>query len=192
MFDRGATVVEVLVERFRERIRREPTTDYQQMPPIRPRPPVTLEALAKAEAKIGFQLPALLRLLYTEIGDGGYGPGRGLEHLDDNEWSLVARAERTCVEAAAEGDAWWPPRLVEFVSWGGHYTSCVDCSGSPYSVWFYDHDRNIDGATQTDYLLFQAESLEGFLKEWLDGRDLWVLVRSRHAEPGAAAERGNG
>src|SRR5206468_981225 len=82
---------------FRDRTRREPTADYDQVPPIRPRPPVTPEALAAAEAKLGFPLPPLLRALYTQIGDGGYGPGRGLDHLDGDELSLVATAERTCV-----------------------------------------------------------------------------------------------
>jgi hypothetical protein len=48
----------------------------------------------------------------------------------------------------------------------------VDCSGPPYPVWFYDHDRNAKGATQADYLLPQAESLEGWLSAWLDGLDV--------------------
>src|SRR4051812_8344796 len=124
-------MVEALVERFRDRIRREPTADYDQVPPIRPRPPVTPEALAAAEAKLGFPLPPLLRALYTQVGDGGYGPGRGLDHLDGDEWSLVATAERTCVAAAAAGDPWWPPKLVEFIHWGCLYSSAVDCSGPP-------------------------------------------------------------
>jgi hypothetical protein len=77
--------------------------------------------------------------------------------------------------AAAGGDLGWPSKLVEFLSWGDHYTSCVDCSGPPYAVWFYDHDRNVEGASWADYLLLQAESLEGFLLAWLDVRDLWVV-----------------
>src|SRR3954452_9221884 len=123
---------EALVRRFQERILRQPTLDYLQEPPIRPRPPVAAEAMAEAEARLGFPLPPLLRALYTRVGDGGYGPGRGLDPLSEGDWSLVAQAERTCVAAAAKGDPWWPPRLVEFVSWGGHYTSCVNCSGPPY------------------------------------------------------------
>jgi hypothetical protein len=83
-------MVEVLVARFRERIRREPTVDYLQEPPIRPRPPVSPEVLAEAERRLGFPLSPLLRALYTQVGDGGYGPGRGLDHLLGDEWSLVA------------------------------------------------------------------------------------------------------
>ena len=56
---------EALIRRFQERIRREPAVDYLQEPPIRPRPPVTPEAVAQAEAQLGFPLPPLLRALYT-------------------------------------------------------------------------------------------------------------------------------
>ena len=166
---------ELLIRRFQERIRCEPTVDYMQEPPIRPRPPVTPEAMAEAEGRLGFPLPPLLRALYTRVGDGGYGPGRGLDHLSGHDWSLVAQAERTCLAAAMASDPWWPPRLVEFVSWGGHYTSCVDCSAPPFRVWFYDHDCNVEGATQEEYLYPESESLEGWLSSWLDGVDLWAI-----------------
>jgi hypothetical protein len=182
-------MIETLVRRFQERIRREPTVDYiWQEPPIRPRPPVSAEVLAEAEARLGFPLPPLLRALYTQVGDGGYGPGRGLHYLLGDDWSLVAHAERTCVAAAAAGDPWWPPRLVEFVSWGDHYTSCVDCSGPPYPVWFYDNDCNVGDATQADYLYPEAGSLEGWLSAWLDGVDLLAVGpwMRKHAEEVAA------
>jgi hypothetical protein len=166
---------DILIGRFQERIRFEPTVDYKQVPPIRPRPPVTAEAMAEAEGRLGFSLPPLLRALYIRVGDGGYGPGRGLHHLSGDDWSLVAQAERTCVAAAIASDPWWPPRLVEFVSWGGHYTSCVDCSALPFPVWFYDHDCNVEGASQAEYLYPESESLEGWLWAWLDGVDLWAV-----------------
>lgn len=166
---------EALVRRFHERIRRPPTVDYMQEPPIRPRPPVSAEAMAETEARLGFSLPPLLHALYTQVGDGGYGPGRGLDPLIEGDWSLLAKAERTCVPASAEGDPWWPLRLVEFVSWGAHYTSCVDCSGPPFAVWFYDHDCNVGDVTQADYLYPEANSLEGWLSAWLDGADLWAM-----------------
>jgi len=184
-------MIEILVRRFQERIRREPTVDYTwQEPPIRPRPPVSAEVLAEAEARLGFPLPPQLRALYTQIGDGGYGPGRGLHYLLGDDWSLVAHAEHKCVAGAAAGDpSWWPPRLVEFVSWGGHYTSCVDCSGPPYPVWFYDPDCNVEDATQADYLYPEADSLEDWLWAWLGGVDLWAVGpwMTKHA-----GERGEG
>ncbi len=38
----------------------------------------TIGALDAAEAELGFALPALLRRLYLEVENGGFGPGAGL------------------------------------------------------------------------------------------------------------------
>ncbi|AWM41146.1 hypothetical protein GobsT_02440 [Gemmata obscuriglobus] len=176
-------MAESLVARFRERIRREPTVDYTwQEPPIRPRPPLTPEALAAAEGRLGFPLPPLLQALYTQVGDGGYGPGRGLEVLAEGEWSLVAH-----VEAIRRPE--WPRRFIPLISWGGLYRSWVDCSAPPYPVWFDDPDYGVEGAPESDYFYPQAESLEGWLSEWLDGADLWLAgKRHKSAEPGTAPD----
>jgi len=44
-------------------------------------PPVSAEQLARAGVLLGFALPALLRSLYLEVGNGGFGPGYGLARL---------------------------------------------------------------------------------------------------------------
>ncbi len=41
-------------------------------------PPATEEQLQETEALLGFALPPLLRLLYTGIANGGFGPGYGI------------------------------------------------------------------------------------------------------------------
>jgi hypothetical protein len=43
--------------------------------------PVTQEELVAAETALGFRLPEFLRLLYLQVGDGGFGPGYGLNAL---------------------------------------------------------------------------------------------------------------
>jgi hypothetical protein len=161
-----------IVRRFQERIRNQPIIDHTQLPGILARPPVSAREMSEAESRSGFCLPPLLRALYTQVGDGDYGPGRGLVRLAEGDWSLVKRAERTCIAASANGEAWWPPKLIEFVSWGCFYTTCVDCSGPPFPLWFYDHDQNVGDASLEDYLIPQAESLECWLVAWLDGADL--------------------
>jgi uncharacterized protein (TIGR02996 family) len=170
-----------LVRRLLVRICREPTVDYLQEPPIRPRPPLSAAALAAAESRLGFHLPPLLRALYTQVGDGGYGPGRGLEVLAEGEWSLVAH-----VEAVRR-----PDRLIPLISWGCLYWSWVDCSAPPYPVWFDDTDFNVEGAPESDFFYRQADSLSGWLSAWLDGVDLWAAGKRRnpagpHAPPNPA------
>lgn len=56
--------------------------------------PATDQQIRETEQQLGFPLPLLLRLLYTEVGNGGFGPGYGiigaihgypgLEDLDGN------------------------------------------------------------------------------------------------------------
>ncbi|GHO49652.1 SMI1/KNR4 family protein [Ktedonospora formicarum] len=41
-------------------------------------PPATEEQVQETERQLGFPLPPLLRLLYTEIANGGFGPGEGI------------------------------------------------------------------------------------------------------------------
>src|SRR5262245_41797485 len=64
----------------------------QRLPPLIP---VRREAVEAAEREFGYPFPALLRRLYLEVGNGGFGPGYGLFRLpfgDNNErfeWSSL-------------------------------------------------------------------------------------------------------
>ena len=49
-------------------------------------PPVLPEDIAGAEGVIGFVFPALLRRLYTEVSDGGFGPVDGVLPIDVGQW----------------------------------------------------------------------------------------------------------
>ena len=51
-----------------------------RLAPLRPAPPA---AVAEAEELAGRSLPSLLRRLYLEVGNGGFGPGYGLLGLRD-------------------------------------------------------------------------------------------------------------
>jgi hypothetical protein len=42
-------------------------------------PPATVAEVDAAEVALGFAIPPLLRRLYTEVGNGGFGPNYGLE-----------------------------------------------------------------------------------------------------------------
>src|SRR5436190_5588567 len=42
-------------------------------------PPATPAEVDAAEVTLGFAIPHLLRRLYTEVGNGGFGPSYGLE-----------------------------------------------------------------------------------------------------------------
>jgi hypothetical protein len=68
-----------LIARLTER-----TRDPQRVadhPPARRYRPVTKVTVADAERRLGFDLPDLLRALYTQVGNGGFGPAYGFVGL---------------------------------------------------------------------------------------------------------------
>jgi hypothetical protein len=172
---------EALIRQLQERIRSEPTVDMAVCrPPIRPRPRVSEQALADAEVRLGFPLPRLVRDLYSQVADGGYGPGYGVTQLAGHPYALVESRKRMDEECAGPpGGEWWPERLVEFVHWGCNYFSGIDCSRPSCPVFFYDNDRAVGDVTIADCLFQEADSLEEWLSVWLSGEDLWERGRRR-------------
>nr|BFD96238.1 hypothetical protein KitaXyl93_75980 [Kitasatospora sp. Xyl93] len=49
--------------------------------PDQPFSPVTKAEVEQVERELGYELPLLLRRVYTEVGDGGFGPEGGLASL---------------------------------------------------------------------------------------------------------------
>lgn len=92
--------------------------------------PASEEAARDAENRIGLPLPPLLRRLYTEIGDGGFGPGYGLLNLSTSLGSY--RGVRK------DGSPRWssfPPSLFPICEWGCAISSYVDCSSPEGPMW---------------------------------------------------------
>jgi hypothetical protein len=69
--------MKALIERIRARIAEGRATDHPgEWLPVQP--PVAPDSVAEAERILGFRLPELLRRLYIEVGNGGFGPIFGL------------------------------------------------------------------------------------------------------------------
>jgi hypothetical protein len=45
-------------------------------------PPTTISVVEATEKELGFRLPSLLSQLYTEVANGGFGPGYGIYGLE--------------------------------------------------------------------------------------------------------------
>jgi hypothetical protein len=77
-----------------------------------PFPPATEDQIRETEQQLGFPLPPLLRLLYTEIANGGFGPGLGIvgtpggflmtnPRFDDPDHDIVQSYQQEVSEAQA-------------------------------------------------------------------------------------------
>lgn len=74
--------MDALIARIKERVADplravDAATWVCPMPTIAP--PATIAEVDAAEVALGFAIPPLLRRLYTEVGNGGFGPNYGLE-----------------------------------------------------------------------------------------------------------------
>ena len=106
----------------------------------------------------------MLRRIYAEVADGGFGPGYGLfpvQHARSEpgqDESLVQVRDKLAI------DGRWPSQLVPLCDWGCAIWSCLDC-------------RTDDGPIVTlsgeDPLANTGHDLRSWLRAWLAGTDLF-------------------
>jgi hypothetical protein len=140
-------------------------------PPARP---ATLSAVTEAESLLGHQLPGLLRKLYLEIANGGFGPGYGIlglggGHTVAPDGNSIDRLHRMRTEDSM-------PRysLLPVCDWGCAILSLVDCDDPHGRMWGFDPNPvdNIEDAYFPQELNFTE-----WLSLWIDGNlyQPWAL-----------------
>lgn len=150
--------------------------------------PATPEQVQATEQALGFALPPLLRTLYTQVANGGFGPGAGLTGIrdgyvygQDGRYITLDRTEPPSWVTQAldlgEHDALnsglqrytlpprtWPHHFLHLCYWGCETDSYLDAvTGHVYFV-------GGAAAPYTTILQRQEESLEQWLETWLQGR----------------------
>ncbi len=146
-------------------------------------PPATEQQLLATEATLGFALPTNLRSLYTQVANGGFGPGFGIvgalngfssAGLGGNiiEAYAALNANTTVEDYTRYQQAHnnqtiyvlpqtvWSRHLLPLCDWGCLITSFLDI----------DNGHILRGAptSRTSYTLRpQAASLEAWLESWL-------------------------
>ncbi len=136
---------DTLIERLKMRVLASPFVPpkyswYKQQA----NPPVTATELAQAEALLGFPLPRLLKSIYLEVGNGGFGPGYGLFRLHK-----------------------WPEKVVMICEWGCNIYSYLDCSTFGCPVLRLDHNTSMRKLTPESPSFSQW--LDDWLHEWESG-----------------------
>jgi len=144
------------------------TGAVRQLPDLSGQPlpsPAMQEDVNGAETRMGFQLPALLRRLWTEVGNGGFGPGYGLFEVNMAPASELSMSlPNIYLQSIADESAHWPKSLVLICEWGcGYYTALDCCSSEGEMVNLLDElEPKRTGS-----------SLSKWLEDWADGVDLW-------------------
>jgi hypothetical protein len=149
--------------------------------------PTSLDVLRKAEATLGFNLPPLLIQVYTEVANGGFGPGYGLLGLaggfaDD----LGDTALQSYLHRRADQSLQWRDALLPICHWGCAIYSCVDCAKSTFPVVLFDPNL---ANTQKDLwrrFVPDCTSFSRWMKMWANGENLWERM---YADDGPIARR---
>jgi hypothetical protein len=168
---------QALVERVKALVLTEPLRWSAHLPPV------SEDNLIRAEARLGFGLPPLLRELYLRVGNGGFGPGYGFYPLDNGADPKALRSDSLLTtylalrsmtpqeferywkhgtETAEMELSAWPERLLEVCEWGCNIYSYLDCSQPGYPVLRLDHNTGVRRLT------LEALSFRHWLEVWLD------------------------
>ena len=121
---------------------------------------------SRAESDLGFTLPPLLVRLYTEIANGGFGPGHGLLGLVDpceNDDQTIVGLYRESLAEHENPDVEYEFKkgVIFFCNWGCAIYTCVDCNSLDAQLVTYDSK-----------LTWTHWTLESWLNDWVHGVDI--------------------
>ena len=135
---------------------------------------LTEKELRAAERRLGFGLPTPLRLLYLQVGNGGYGPSYGLlglvgGALQEDGCDAVTMYESNR-KTWPEDPHWrWPEKLLPVVHLGCAMFFCVDCSDERGMVLWFEPNPHEDGEAWDDSFIPLNRSFEDLMSGWARG-----------------------
>ncbi len=140
-------------------------------------PPLTPHMLTRAEEDLGFSLPPLLRRIYTEVANGGFGYSYGLLGLlagprDDEDRDAV-QLYLDSRDIDPDDPHWqWPHGLLPIADLGCNMLHCVQCTRPDAPVVLFDPNAHERSEPWDDAFFPSAPSLVAYFEAWLDGKDL--------------------
>jgi hypothetical protein len=137
----------------------------EKLPP--PTAPASRAAVEQTERHLGYPLPRLLRRLYLEVGNGGFGPGYGLIGLGEAERAGNRGDDLQGAPWQRAGSA--SAALLAVCSWGCGIYSLVDCASAEARMWAWDPNP-VAPADLGKALLKEELSLCQWLGRWVNGR----------------------
>jgi hypothetical protein len=178
-----------LFTNIQRRLAQTPGMPTQIGPPeVAPPRPVSLRDLADEESRLGFRLPPILRRLYLEIGNGGFGPGGGLlslRQISPKVDQTVATLYHQLQGSRRKRGGTWQEGVVPFAEWGDFIFSCVDLAGPGGTVdpTVVRYEPNMPEAATFQYLkgapfrgaglIPESERLSKWFDDWIDGREMF-------------------
>lgn len=143
--------------------------------------PLSSEKIADSETRLGFKLPPLLRKIYLEVSNGGFGDSYGLLGLTNGPLNEDGLDSVSLFESYRETDPsdeyWhWPDGLLPVCHLGCAMYHCVQCSDEGAPIVWFEPNPHEDGEPWDDSFIPFCSSLSGYFSAWLGGIDLWAKL----------------
>lgn len=133
--------------------------------------PTTAAVVQVTERALGLSLPPLLRELYLQVANGGFGPSDGVIGLPggatEDGRSLAELYGFMCVTPIDDRHWKWPRFLLPILDWGCAIKSCVDCEQAPYAVIRFDPNGHQRGTPWESAFSTESPSLEAWFEDWI-------------------------
>ncbi|WP_326655968.1 SMI1/KNR4 family protein [Streptomyces anthocyanicus] len=129
--------------------------------------PVGPDVIEEVEEAIGFPLPSLLKRLYLEAANGGFGPEEGILGAPGGEWN-GDWSDIIDIHNAIQDDEddTTPPYFVWIYEWGCGIWSLIDCRDPSGPMWAWDPNDGIENAafsTGMNFTQWMTRALSGIL-----------------------------
>jgi SMI1-KNR4 cell-wall len=130
-------------------------------------PPSSENDVGEAEKRLGFSIPPLLKSIYLEVGNGGFGPGRGRSIIGvkggyaSDFGTLVETYKQLKDDFTLERNE-WIVSLLPFCEWGCNIFTCVNCNEPNYQIYLFE---------EGDVSLKQY-TLQDFFEMWIGSVDI--------------------
>ena len=106
-----------LVDLLRHTARADPNSTWFDV--------VTLDHISYFENALDLALPDLLKRCYTEVSNGGFGPGYGVAGLPGGHEAAWGDLAKSVVELRSNDGC--EDSLIPIIDWGCNKVTCVDC-----------------------------------------------------------------
>ena len=138
--------------------------------------PASMALVEETESQLGFAIPDLLKLCYTQIGNGGFGPGYGLIGVESgysSDFGFLLETLQVLKEGQEFDGNEWPIGLLPICEWGCNIFSCVQCLDKNLSIFDVDNSK----------LSKRPFTLTSFFQTWIDGKP--ILAKNNRSTRGS-------
>lgn len=169
---------DLIIAAIRQRMKTKVTDlNTSPHPILKPSNPV---CVAADERQLGFALPPLMKHIYSEIANGGFGPGYGLIGLTNGvpDWAGMTALDVYEDFRSADNDYLkWPFGLLPICHWGCAIISCVDCADQNFRMRMFNPNVAHKGSDEDDWsdcFFEESPSFQEWITAWASGVNLWT------------------